>query len=89
MQFGYNEKRAGAANLNNPVTAYNGVDYSKVFNYKYYISKYPDVKRVCGNNDYAALESVRTVRNEGRKTGCPELNFSHIRMRTPTSDSNT
>ncbi len=84
MQFGYNEKRAGAANLNNPVTTYNGVDYSKVFNYKYYISKYPDVKRVCGNNDYAALKQfVQYGMKEGRQ-GSP--NFELQSYKNANSD---
>ena len=84
MQFGYTEKRAGVPNLNNPVTTYNGVDYSKVFNYKYYINKYPDVKRVCGNNDYAALKQfVQYGMKEGRQ-GSP--NFELQSYKNANSD---
>lgn len=37
-------------------TTYNGVDYSRVYNYDYYVSKYPDLKRVFGDDDLKILQ---------------------------------
>ena len=37
-------------------TIYNGVDYSSVYNYDYYVTKYPDVKELCGEDKTKALE---------------------------------
>lgn len=38
------------------ITTYQGVDYSSVYNYSYYISKYPDIKAAFGNDQYKAIE---------------------------------
>ena len=35
---------------------YKGVDYSAVFDFEYYINKYPDIKALYGNNQYGALK---------------------------------
>lgn len=37
------------------VTISRGVDYSSVYNYEYYITRYPDIKNAFGNNERAAL----------------------------------
>lgn len=46
----------GCTSLQNAVTVYNGVDYKDVYNYEYYISKYPEVKQLYGSDDSAVLK---------------------------------
>ena len=41
--------------ITNPVTVYNGKDYSPIYDFNYYIEKYADIKRNYANNDAAAL----------------------------------
>lgn len=57
MNYGYKENRAatGATKLKNPTTVFEGVDYSKVYNFEYYINKYSDMKAYFGNDDQAAI----------------------------------
>ena len=38
-----------------PVTVYNGMDYSDVYDYNYYIEKYPDVAKQCNYDDQKVL----------------------------------
>ena len=38
-----------------PITIYEGVDYARVFDFNYYVNKYPDVKKAFGNDYYAVL----------------------------------
>ncbi len=69
--FGRREGRIAIGNENrviNPVTVYNGVDYSSVYDYNYYISKYSDLKNAFGNDDVMALKHFVTCgMNEGRQ----------------------
>ncbi len=59
---GYENKIVGA------MTTYNGVDYSAVYNYDYYISHNSDVYRAYGNDDKAILQHFVTYgMNEGRR----------------------
>lgn len=37
------------------VSVYNGVDYSAVYNYSYYIKKYPDIAKAFPNDDISTL----------------------------------
>ena len=70
MNHGYKEGRraTGAAKLVNPTTVYNGVDYSKVYNFNYYINKYPDMKKYYANDDYGAIKHfVEHGIREGRQ----------------------
>lgn len=39
----------------NPVTVYNGVDYSAVYDYNYYVTKYADIWRAYGTDDVKTL----------------------------------
>ncbi|MBQ9233607.1 MAG: hypothetical protein IJ167_06185 [Lachnospiraceae bacterium] len=49
-------------------TVYNGVDYSPIYNYNYYINKYSDIKRAFGGNPDGALKHFVTYgMNEGRQ----------------------
>ena len=45
----------GVTKLQNPVTSLNGVNYSAVYDYNYYIKKYPDIARAYGDDDVAVL----------------------------------
>lgn len=51
-----------------PTTVYNGVDYSAVYNFDYYIERYADLKKAYGNNPQGALQHFVTYgMNEGRQ----------------------
>ena len=45
----------GITDLQNPVTTYGGVDYSAVYDYNYYINKYPDLKNAFDGDDAGAI----------------------------------
>ena len=74
MKYGVREKRVatGVTQLNDYETVYTGkygphLDYSLVYDYNYYINRYPDVKRAFGNDDKAVLEHfVKNGMREGR-----------------------
>ncbi len=67
---GKKEGRAGTGckTLQGAVTVYNGVDYSAVFDYNYYISNNSDIKAAFGNDDVAVLAHfVNYGMSEGRR----------------------
>ena len=68
MNSGKKEGRtaAGVKVLQNPVTIYNGTDYSAVYDYNYYNSKYSDLKSAFKGDDIDLL--VHFV-NNGMKEG--------------------
>lgn len=72
MNFGVNERRTatGVATLKNPVTVYNGVNYKAVYDFNYYISKYPDMKNLYGDDDVAALRHFVTYGMGEVRQGC-------------------
>ena len=59
---GKREKRktTGTSQMVGSVTKINGVDYSSVYDYNYYINKYSDLKQAFGYNDTAALQHFVT-----------------------------
>ena len=70
MELGYRENRktTDCPDVLDPVTVYNGVDYSLVYDYKYYTEKYSDIKNAFGNDDISVLEHfVRNGMKEGRQ----------------------
>ena len=70
MKYGYAEGRiaTGVPTIQDPITKLNGVDYSKVYDFNYYMNKYPDLKKVFGNDDIAALQHfVNYGMKEGRQ----------------------
>lgn len=70
MKWGFNEHRSycGSYYVKNPATIWNGVDYSKVYDYNYYIKRYPDLREAYGNNDVAVLKHfVEYGMKEGRQ----------------------
>ena len=83
MNTGYKEKRVatGVTTVKNPITVLNGVDYSKVYNYQYYLNNNPDVKRVYGNNDIGALQHFVTCgMKEGRQASA-QFNLKNYKAR--------
>ena len=70
INYGAKENRVatGVTKMRNPVTVYQGVDYSKVYNFEYYINRYPDLKKAFGNDDVATLKHfVNSGMREGRQ----------------------
>ena len=62
VKYGYNERRV-ATGVNKIVdypTIYAGIDYSAVYDYNYYIKKYPDIKKAFGNDEMKALQHFAT-----------------------------
>ncbi len=59
-------KTTGIVEIQNPITVYDGIDYSAVYDYKYYINKYADLKKAFEGDDEAAL---RHFVNYGMKEG--------------------
>lgn len=57
MNYGENEGRTSGTSevIINGITVWNGVDYSAVYNYKYYVGRYRDIANAYGNDDYAVL----------------------------------
>ena len=83
IKYGAREKRVatGVKELRNAVTVYNGVDYSRVYNYNYYINKYPDIKKAFGSDDAAVLRHfVNYGMREGRQ-GAATFNLAAYRSR--------
>ena len=67
--YGKKEKRIATGNATLvPITKLNGVDYSSVYDYKYYISKYPSLKQKYGDDDVSILEYfIKTGMKEGQQ----------------------
>lgn len=70
ISYGKNEGRTatGDTAITNGITVYNGVDYSNIYNYQYYITNNPDVNYVFPNDDKKAIEHfVNYGMSEGRQ----------------------
>ena len=85
IRAGKNEGRS-ATNCDNMLgylTVYNGVDYSSVYNYNYYINRYPDLKKVYAWDEYALLQHfVEHGMAEGRQ-GSENFDVTAYRNRYP------
>ena len=82
---GIKEKRnaRGVSSLQNPLTVYAGVDYSAVYDYFYYVKKYPDIKSAYGEDDEAVLgHFVISGMREGRR-GNEAFNVNTYKNRYP------
>ncbi|SFG04158.1 Mannosyl-glycoprotein endo-beta-N-acetylglucosaminidase [Lachnospiraceae bacterium C7] len=69
INYGKKEGRitTGVSTLQNPIRTYQGVDYSLVYDYNYYIQHNPDVARAFPNDDVATLKHfINYGMNEGR-----------------------
>jgi len=69
IQHGRAEGRTATGSTFVAVTGYNGVDYSSVYDFNYYINTYPDLKATFGaKGDLRAIEHfVRSGMAEGRQ----------------------
>ena len=70
INYGKREGRnaAPATAMYGHKTVYNGVDYSEVYDYNYYVSHNPDIKRAFGVDDTAVLRHFITYgMKEGRQ----------------------
>lgn len=80
---GKNEGRigTGTTELKDPETVYEGIDYSPVYDYEYYIQNNADIKRAFGDDDIAVLSHfVNNGMSEGRR-GNEEFNVETYRKR--------
>ena len=81
--YGKNEGRVttGDDAITDGVTVYNGVDYSNIYNYQYYITKNPDIEKAFPDDDIQTLEHfVKYGMNEGRQAS-EEFNITSYRKR--------
>lgn len=70
ITYGKNEGRTATAVDQDSVvgiTVYDGVDYSSVYNYQYYINANPDVKAACPTDALALEHFVKYGMSEGRQ----------------------
>lgn len=69
LNHGKTEGRSGAGTATLvPITTYQGIDYSAVYNYDYYRNKYSDLATAYDNDDYALLQHfVESGMAEGRQ----------------------
>ncbi len=70
INYGKSEGRVvtGSRTITDPITEYNGIDYSKVYDYNYYIQNNQDVYAVYGEDDISALQHFVTYgMSEGRQ----------------------
>ena len=70
VKYGQKEGRkgAGCTTVQGATTVYNGVDYSAVYDYYYYVSNNSDIKNAYGNDDQAVLAHfVNYGMKEGRQ----------------------
>ena len=82
VEFGYRENRhgTGCTTLQNPITSYQGIDYSRVYDYNYYIAHNPDVVQVLGNDDLTVLKHfIDCGMYEGRR-GCDSFNVRSYQL---------
>lgn len=62
-------KATGNVTITDGVTVYNGVDYSAVYNYSYYIKKYPDIAKAFPNDDISTLTHFVTCGMNEKRQG--------------------
>ena len=82
---GKREKRktTGTSQMVGYITKINGVDYSSVYDYNYYINKYSDLKQAFGYNDTAALQHfIINGMNEGRQASA-NFDVNSYRLQYP------
>lgn len=69
LLIGEREGRIATGNITpTPITSLNNIDYSSIYNFSTYISNYPDLNSIFGNNDAGAIKHflISGVR-EGRQ----------------------
>lgn len=85
LNYGRREGRiaTGVTTLKNPVTVYNGVDYSAVYDYNYYYGKYADLRASFGQNDLAMLEHFVQHGMAERRQGTASFDVNSYYLRYP------
>lgn len=68
---------------NAPTTVLNGVDYSAVYDYNYYISTYPDVRVLYTGKPVEALQHFVAIGMPSGRQGCENFNFVNYYNRYP------
>lgn len=83
IKYGYKEGRlgTGTSSMVNAVTVYNGVDYSAVYDYNYYISHNSDVKKLYEYDDAGALKHFVTYGMKEKRQGNSSFNVDSYAMR--------
>ena len=77
-------KATGVKSIQNPITTYNGVDYSAVYDYNFYIKKYSDLARIYTNDEVGLLAHfVNCGMAEGRQA---KADFDVISYRNQYQD---
>ena len=85
IQYGSIEGRngSGTSEVIFPLTKYNGVDYSLVYDFNYYIKAYADIKQAYGYDEKKVIEHfVKYGMSEGRQ-GNADFNVYVYRNRYP------
>ena len=70
VRYGKRECRnaTGMSVMQGYATVYNGVDYSAIYDYNYYVGRYADIKKAFGNDDEKVLQHfVNYGMKEGRQ----------------------
>ena len=83
IKYGKKEQRiaVGTPPASRGITTYNGVDYSPIYNYGYYVSRYPDIKKVFGYDEEAVLQHfIHYGMSEGRQ-GSEAFNVTNYKNR--------
>ncbi len=86
MRYGKKEGRVatGCTTVQGATTIHNGVDYSAVYDYYYYVANNADVKKAFGNDDVAVLQHFL---NYGMKEGrCAKETFAVQSYRSRYAD---
>ena len=63
------------------ITILNGVDYSAVYNFEYYVRNYPDIKKTYGSNPLGALKHFVNYGMEEGRQACAGFNVQGYRAR--------
>ena len=76
-------KATGTTQMVGYVTKLNGVDYSSVYDFNYYINKYSDLKKNFGSNDTAALQHFVTFGMKESRRANASFILSYYRANYP------
>lgn len=85
MNYGKYEHRIATGEVTNfeAITTYQGVDYSPIYDYNYYVSTYPDIENAFGDDDTAVLQHfVNHGIYEGRQ-GIASFNVKSYKNQYP------
>lgn len=59
------------------------VDFSQLFDFDFYVNRYPDIKAAYGNDKKGALNHFLTVGMKEKRQGCSSFNVTSYRNRYP------